>query len=83
MKGSRSAWELELRKLMREIGLNPCRANGYVWMRVAVNTSDLGATDDSGLPAVERYYEYILMHVDNFMIAISIANQVMQFISKT
>ena len=43
-------------------------ADGYVWMVVAVDTSELGATSNDGLPTGERYYEYILIHVDDLRV---------------
>ena len=53
---------------MRDLGFTLCRAYGNVWMRVAVNTSDLGATADDGMPAGESYYEYLLLNVDRIMV---------------
>ena len=48
LKGFGSAWASVLRKLMRDLGITPCRANRYVWMRKEVNTSNIGATTDDG-----------------------------------
>ena len=42
MMGYGSAWTLELRQLMMDLEFTPCRADGYVWMRIAVDTLDLG-----------------------------------------
>ena len=56
MMGYGSTWTLELRQLMMDLEFTPCRADGYVWMRIAVDTLDLGETTDSGLPKGQRYY---------------------------
>ena len=69
MKGSRYTWKLALRQLMMELGFNTCSDDGDVWIRVAVNNSDIGATTDAGLPEGERYHEYIRIYVDNFMLS--------------
>ena len=83
MKGDGPAWASELRKLMRDLGFTPCRANGDVWTRVDVDILELVEMEDSGLPVGERYYEYVLMHVDNLMVDSHIPEQVMHYISKT
>ena len=54
---------------MMELGFNTCSDDGDVWIRVAVNNSDIGATTDAGLPEGERYHEYIRIYVDNFMLS--------------
>ena len=35
---ARYAWELAPRKLIRDRGLNPCRSDRYVWMRMKIDT---------------------------------------------
>ena len=52
-------------------------------MRVAVDTLELGATTDDVLPSGEFYYEYVLIHVENLMVDIRIAEKVIQAIIKT
>ena len=41
---------------MRDMGFTPFRSDGDVWMRVAVDTLELGAMKNNGLTAGERYY---------------------------
>ena len=50
LKGSGSAWELVLIQLIRDLGFTPCRSDGDVWTRKAVDTSNLRAITDVGLP---------------------------------
>ena len=78
LKGSGSAWEFALRQLMRYLGLTPYRANGEACMRMAVDNSYLGSKTNDGLPSGERYYEYILIRVDNIMVDIRQEYQVIQ-----
>ena len=42
MMGYGSAWTLDIRQLMMDLEFTTCRADGYVWMRIAVDTLDLG-----------------------------------------
>ena len=37
-------------------------------MEVAVDTSEIGATTDDGLPAYKLYWEYVLIHVEYLMV---------------
>ena len=67
---------------MRDLGFNPCRAYDDVWMRKSDDTSNLVAITEYGLPSGEWYYEYILIHVNDFMVASQQFNQVIQAISK-
>ena len=83
MKGDGSAWASELRQLIRYMGLTLCIYYGDVWMRVAVDTLELGAMSNDCMHAGERYYEYVSIHVDNLIVDICIEEQVMQDISKT
>ena len=50
---------------------------------MAVNTSELGATSDYGMPAGESYYEYLLLNVDIIVVASRRGEQVMQDIRNT
>ena len=50
MKGARYAWASSLRKLMRYLGFTLCRDGEVVWMKVAVDTLDIGATTDDEMP---------------------------------
>ena len=57
---------------MRDLGFFPCRADGDVWMREAIDTSfdgerEIGATDENGNPIGTKYYEYALIHTDDIM----------------
>ena len=72
LKGSGAAWAAALRQVMRDLGFFPCKADGDVWMRAAIDTSfdgerDIGATSPSGAPIGTRYYEYVLIHTDDIM----------------
>ena len=68
---------------MSNLGCIPCRANGDLWMRKALHTSNIGAITDNALPVVKFYYEYTLIHVDDIMVVSRQANQMMQGISNT
>ena len=68
---------------MRYIGLTPFRYDGDMWMRMEFDTSNLGSKTDDGLPEGERYYKYIIIHVDYIMVASRRSDQVMQAISHT
>ena len=57
MKCDGHACVSSLIKLMRGLGFNTCRNDGNMWMRVAVDTSYLGATTDDGMSAGECYYQ--------------------------
>ena len=46
-----------------------------------VDTSELGETTNDELPAGGRYYEYVLIHVDELMVDSRREEQVMQEIS--
>jgi len=57
---------------MRDLGFFPCKADGDVWMRAAVDTTfggerKLGATDANGDPDGNWYYEYVLIHTDDIL----------------
>ena len=67
---------------MTDLGFTPCRADGYVWMRMDVYTLEIGTTTYYGLPAGGCYYEYILIHVYNLMVAIHISEQMIQDIGE-
>ena len=62
---------------MSNIGFIPCRANGDLLMRKAVDTSNIGAITDAALPVVEFYYEYTLIHVDGIRVVSRRADQMM------
>ena len=53
---------------MRDLVSISFRDDGYVWMRVAVDTLELGETATYGLPAGKRYYKYVLIHVEGLMV---------------
>ena len=53
-KDDGSSWASEHRKMMIDLGSNTCISDGDVWMRVSVDTSELGETTDYGLPAGEH-----------------------------
>ena len=42
--------------MMKYMGFNTCRSDGDMWMRLAVDTSELGEMANDGLPKGERYY---------------------------
>lgn len=72
LKGSGAAWAAALRQVMRDMGYFPCRADGDVWMREAIDTSfdgerNIGATNEEGEPIGTKYYEYVLIHTDDIM----------------
>ena len=52
-------------------------------MRVAVNTLDIGATNNVALPSGEHYYYYILIHVDDLVVSIHKEYQAIQDIGRT
>ena len=47
--GDGSAWASSLRQLIRDLGLNMCSTDIYVWMIVAVDRLHLGETTNDGL----------------------------------
>ena len=53
---------------MRDLGFTPCRSYENLWMRVTIDTSDLEATTNDVLHVSDLYYEYIFIHVDDFMV---------------
>ena len=55
---------------MMDIEFNSFRSDGDVRMRITVDTLNLGATTDDGLPTIDFYYEYIIIHVDNIKLSI-------------
>ena len=57
LKGDVSAWESALMQLMRELGFIWCRAYRDVLIRVAVDTLELGATNNDGTYTGECYHE--------------------------
>ena len=54
LKVSVSAWALDPCQLMRDLVFTLRIYDGYVWMRVAFDTSYLGAMTDDGLIAGNR-----------------------------
>ena len=70
LEGDGYAWASALSQMMRDMGFTLCRANGYLWTRLDVDTSDIEATTNDGIPSGERYYEYFLIHMYNLMVAI-------------
>ena len=68
---------------MRDLGFTPCRADGDLWMRVAVDTLEIVATTNNKMPEGERYDEYVLIHVDDLMVDSRRSEQVIKNIRKT
>ena len=70
-----SAWAAAIRKFMSDIGFQPCMDDADVWIRSYVYTYDIESGDVSlnisskNLTAGERYWEYVLIHVENFLVA--------------
>ena len=81
LSSSAAAWASAIRELMRDLGFLPCKADGDVWMQPAVDTSSLGATEEDGLPAGEKYYKYVLIHTDDVLVASCRATQVLEAIN--
>ena len=50
LKGVVLAWSSALIELMRDLGFSPFRADGDVWMRKSVETSNLGVMAEYGSP---------------------------------
>ena len=78
LKGYGSAWISAIRQLTRNIEFTPFRADGDVWMRMTVDSLNLGATTNDRSPVRERYYGYILIHVDGLTVAIRRADKYIQ-----
>ena len=51
VKGAVSEWASTIRQLMRDFELITCRDDGYIWMRKAADTKNIGATTNAGLPS--------------------------------
>ena len=56
LKGDGSEWESALMQLMRELGFIWCRVYRDVLIRVAVDTLELGETENERLPTGKRFY---------------------------
>ena len=75
LKGSGSAWTSDNQKVIRDLGLQPCMENAGVQIRSSVDNSAIKYGDVSlnrssnNLPAGERYWKYVLIHMDDFLIA--------------
>ena len=94
LASSAAAWASALRALMRDLGFFPCKADGDVWMRLSLDTTKvvsfadsvegetrrLGGTTPEGKPAGEQYYEYVLIHTDDILVASRRANQILDAI---
>ena len=73
---------------MRDLGFTPCLADTDVWMRPAVDTTRLDSSehaevkDTTDSPKGERYWEYVLIHVDDLLVASRRATEIMESISQ-
>ena len=61
---------------MRDLGITLCRAGVDLWMIVDVDKLELRAMTGDELSAGERYYDYILTHVNDLVLAIHRTEQV-------
>ena len=82
LKGAGAAWAAALRQVMRDLEFVPCKADGDVWMRPAVDPTKLGTTNDDGKPSGERYYEYVLIHTDDLMVVSRRCGAIMEAIGQ-
>lgn len=70
LKSSGAAWRAHLAQSMSDIGFKPCQADPDVWMR--------GAVKENG----NKYYEYVLIYVDDLLVCSRKPDLIMQTLSK-
>ena len=76
-KGRGISLGIRSQKKIKYLGFNLYKYYKDLWMRKAVDTSNIGATTEDSLPPGEFYYEYILIHADDLMVARHRSDQVM------
>jgi Reverse transcriptase (RNA-dependent DNA polymerase) len=70
LRSSGARWREQMASTLRDLGFSSCKADADVWMR------------ESHKPSGERYWEYILMYVDDILCVSHDPQAIMDYIGK-
>ena len=75
LKRSGIAWSESICQIMIDLGFQPFVGDDDVWIRSAVDTSEINYSDfplniySKNLPAGERYWEYVFIRYEYFLVS--------------